>query len=273
MFQLLRLDYWLATTGMKRSCGELFTTGVDGYRWNYQITSSSGGEFHEIIQARFSLVADSLICGSDPDEVFPYLREIVKHQERMLSDAMHMNHSRDYDWLHNEFRTLLQNTRRHWDINWSEYTEPTQQYETLEQDYRIALMGLAGRAAVLAQSGTIPDASPYMDLARRSYTHLGQLGNDTAQALSSTDRLGFSQWTEWEMQDAPSGQVVGMSPEQYPLTFFAVRLMELIDESGPALDIPGRAKQVLDWFLANSERLNGIRARLGKAQTLRNGVN
>ena len=259
VLQLLGLDYWLATTGMKSRCGELFTTGLNGYRWNYQITSrNGGGEFHDIIRDRFSLVADGLTLSSESEEVVPFVREIVKHQERMLSDAMHMNRPHDYERLYDSFNSSLQTMLWRLDRDRLQRPKPAIQRETLEQDYRIALMGLAGRAAVLAQSGRIPDARPYMDLTRRSYTHPGQLGNDVAQALASRDRLGFSQWSEWDMQDAPRGEVVSMSPERYPQTFFAVRLMELAGDSMPALNLRGSAKQMLDWFLANSERLEHL---------------
>ena len=45
------------------------------------------------------------------------------------------------------------------------------------------------------------------------------------------------------------------TPNQYPLTFFALRLMELAGDSMPALNLRGNAMQILDWFLAHSERL------------------
>ena len=44
-----------------------------------------------------------------------------------------------------------------------------------------------------------------------------------------------------------------MSIERYPLTFFALRLLELSSAEIPTLDFQGRAQQVLDWFNANWE--------------------
>ena len=256
VFQLQRLDYWLAITGLRRRCGELFTTGLNGYRWNYQITSrSGGGEFHDMIRDRFSVISNSLTLGSEPEESFSYTREIVKNQERMLSDAMHMNRPQDYGQLHNGFNPSLQTVLWRLERDKPRGTKPDLQRETLEQDYRIALLGLAGRAAALAEAGRIPDAIPYMDLARGFYTHIGPLGQDIAQVFARSERFGFSQWSEWEMQDQTPGQAYTSYPEQYPLAFFAVRLMELASDSMPALNLRGNANQILDWFLAHSERL------------------
>ena len=37
--ELRSLDRWLARTGIKRQCGEMFTTGLEGYRSNYNIAA------------------------------------------------------------------------------------------------------------------------------------------------------------------------------------------------------------------------------------------
>ena len=257
VFQLLRFDYWLATTGIRRRCGELFTTGLNGYRWNYQISSRSGrGEFHEMLRDHFSVEANSLALGLEPEQSFSYTREIIKNQERMLSDAMHLNRPQDYQLLHDGFHPSLRQMRRHLDADGPEDSIQALQSETLEEDYRIALMGLAGRAVALAQSDRIIDANPYLDMARRFYTHIGPLGHDIAQVFARSDRFGLSQWFEWEIQDQTPGEGYAPYPEQYPLTFFALRLMELVDDSGSVLDIRGKAKQALGWFLSNSERLD-----------------
>ena len=41
--QLLGLDYWIVHTGIQRSCAELLTVGLAGYRRNYEIASRIGG--------------------------------------------------------------------------------------------------------------------------------------------------------------------------------------------------------------------------------------
>ena len=37
IFELLRFDYRLTSAGVHARCGELFSVGLNGYRWNYQI--------------------------------------------------------------------------------------------------------------------------------------------------------------------------------------------------------------------------------------------
>ena len=47
-------------------------------------------------------------------------------------------------------------------------SEASEVYQRLEQEYRIALMGLGGRALFLAQSNRIADVNPYLDVGRLS---------------------------------------------------------------------------------------------------------
>ena len=256
IFELQALDYWLVHTGIRRSCGELFATGLSGYRSNYQIAARFGGdELQGMFRDDFSRDLNGLVFGQEPQILVPYIQEIITHQERMLSDAMHSNHPNDYAQLYEEFRSAFSNIIRHWRIEWSESPEVAKLWDRLAQQYRIAIMGLAGRAVALAENGRITDAEPYVDVARETYTNLSVLGNDITVALAGGPRLGQSQWADWEMQDHPTGEVVTVETDKYPQTFLTVRIMELVDETTPVLNLHGDAKRTLDWFLANSDRL------------------
>ena len=251
--ELLSFDYWLTREGMRERCGELFTVGLNGYRWNYQIANRFGGEFREMLRDRFSLNADGLILGAEPVDVLPYARELIRQQERLLSDAMHSDLPSDYGQLHRGFQARLQAIRLHWGVdNWlpSGDSEPFQQ---LEQEYRIALMGLGGRAILLAQANRLADVNPYLDVGRQVYSELGPLADDLAPALLYGDRLGFSLWEEWETEGALPYQAIGISTDRYPLLFLALRLMELSSDTMPTLNLHGRAGRALDWFGNNWE--------------------
>ena len=252
--ELLRFDYMLTIEGMRERCGELFTVGLSGYRWNYQIANRiGGGEFREMLRDRFSLNAAGFMIGTDLVEVFPYAREMVRQQEGLLSDAMHSGLDYDYVKLHQEFEARLHAMRLQWNIgNWPP-SESSSLYLRLEQEYRIALMGLGGRALLLARSGRVADANPYLDVGRQAYAQLGPMGNDLALALSYEDSPGFSLWEQWEMEGATSHQPTSVLVERYPLLFFALRLMELSSGAVPNLDLHGRAQRALDWFTNNSE--------------------
>ena len=57
VFELLRFDYWLLSRGVRRRCGELFTVGLSGYRWNYEIGGRLGNaELRETFRDRTWLV-------------------------------------------------------------------------------------------------------------------------------------------------------------------------------------------------------------------------
>ena len=264
IFELLRFDYRLTADGMRERCGELFTVGLNGYRWNYQIaTRIGGGELRELLRDRFSLNADSLILSAEPVEMFPYAREMVRHQEMLLSDAMRSDQPGDYDQLHRGFQTWLQAIRLNCGAdNWPP-SEASEVCKQLEQEYRIALMGLGGRALLLAQANRIADVNPYLDMGRRAYAHLETMADDLASALAHDNYTPFSMWREWETEDAEPNQAIAILPERYPLMFYTLRLIELSSETMPTFDLRGRAKRALDWFVNNSESVGPyVRAEL-----------
>ena len=255
ILELLSFDYWLTREGMRERCGELFTVGLNGYRWNYQIANRFGGEFREMLRDRFSLNADGLILGAEPVDVLPYARELIRQQERLLSDAMHSDLPSDYGQLHRGFQDRLPAIRLNWEVdNWPP-SESLERYQQLEQEYRIALMGLGGRALFLAQTNRLKDVNPYLDVGRLVYADLETLSDDLAPALLYGDSPGFSLWEEWEWETegALPYQTISISTERYPLLFFALRLMELSSDATAALDLHGRAQRALDWFINNSE--------------------
>ena len=64
-------------------------------------------------------------------------------------------------------------------------------------------------------------------------------------------------WHEWETEKTRPYQVINISTDRYPLTFFVLRLMELASDAMPSVDLHGRSKQVLDWFDSHAERVEG----------------
>ena len=182
--------------------------------------------------------------------MFPYAVELVRHQERMLSDALHPDQAGDFEALHKGFETSLRLIRWDWDRR-----ELMSFSGTLEQSYRVVLMGLAGRAIILAESGRIEDTGRYLAVSRGKYSQVEPLADDIAQALRREDRSQASQWSEWEWEGAEPGIVQRMSAERYPLTFFAIHLMELSSDAMPPIDLHGTANQALSWFESNADRL------------------
>ena len=256
VFELLNLDYWLARTGVNRRCGEMFTVGLNGYRRNYQIANRSGaGEFREILRDQFSLVAKGLLHDAPPAEAFPYAREMVRHQERLLSESMQVGRADDFERLQQDFAGALGFIIWDWERGDGTSLGPAGLSGALEQDHRIALMGLAGRAVLLAESGRIANANPYLEVSRAAYTRPETLADDVAQALVSDDYSGLSLWYDWEMEGGDPNQARVVTPERYPLTFFAVRLMELCSSTKPTLNLRGSAKRVFDRFVATSAQL------------------
>ena len=258
--ELLMLDYWLVSTGLRRSCGELFTAGLDGYRSNYQISTRVGSrEFQGMIRDRFLMNLDGLTFGHDPERLFPFMQEVVRHQGRVLSYALHSNNADDFRWLQQEFSSILSNILQRWNTGVRIPTQESEWPAPLTQEYRIALMGLAGRAVILEDSGELADANPYLDVARSMHVRTVDLSSDIASALQNVHYFSrFYQWENWEVPEHISGWSGSMSPDRYPLTCFAVLLMELADNATSALDLRGHASHILNSFVANSERLERL---------------
>ena len=264
VFELLGFDYRLTSAGMLARCGELFTVGLNGYRWNYQISIRIGAvEFQEILRDQFFQTANILNFGTDPVVESPYTREMVRQQERLLSDAMHSDQSRDFAQLHRGFRAWLDGIRLQWTIEDWRSSIAFELYEELEQLYRIALMGLGGRALLQAQSDKVADINPFLNVARQAYPDLGQLTQDLVEAFSWSDNESIFLWQEWESEGAMPNQTFSISPEQYPLMLFTLRLIELSSDATSSVDLQGRSKQVLDWFTSHAESIEGyVRADL-----------
>ena len=175
----------------------------------------------------------------------------------MLSDAMQSSRPDDFDSLDKGFGNFFRFLRWQWELDTNPTPEPASLYEALDREHRIVLIGLAARAATLEETGRITDMSPYALPARQEYSNPGTLADDLAYAIQSREQLTFSQWTEWDWQDTgrEMGQVVSVSPEKYPFTFFAIRMMEIVTDPRPSINLHRSAQRTLDWFTNNSERI------------------
>ena len=278
-FGLLKLDHWLLSTGAKRRCGELFAAGLDAYRHNYEIASRIGnGDLRDLFRDRAWLDVPFLFHDMGPEECAPYLKYAIRHQERLLSRALHDGNPGDYAYIQAGFARVLDTLGWRWDADrwprpgtdvhrrlldavrsgalpYSPGLYAAELHGEMEQLHGIALMGLAGRAVRLAAAGRLADPEPYLDAARSEYVEAGRLADDAAHALAHDMRGTFS-WREWEMEGAGNERMMRpVHPQRYPLTFFSLRLSELAGEPLPEIDLHGEAQRVLDWFTKNAESL------------------
>ena len=257
---LLFFDYWILRESIRQRCGELFTVALANDRNNYEIASRmDNGDLLEMFRGRILLNARFHLSGAISEEEYAYFRQLVTHQERLLSRAMQVDSPNEYQRLHEGFEEFIRETKVNMELGHGYEHQPTvrKQISRLEQDYRIALMGLGGRAALLAKSGFIADPTPYLDVVRGKHSRVENLADDIARALTiaNDDSKGFTLWDDWEMEQAVSDEAFVLYPERYPLTWFAVRLIELSTEPQQGLNLHGKANQIKDWFEKNSEGL------------------
>ena len=256
VYELLKLDYWLVSTGLRRPCGDLFTAGLNGYRWNYQIATRVGNnEIQALVRDQFLMNLNGLTFGRVPEELFPFMREVVRHQGKVLSDALHSGNAGDFEWLQREFGSILSGILERWDRGAFLPTAESGWSGLLTQEYRISLMGLVGRALTLANSGGLSDVTPFLDVVRATYAGSADLAADMSVALEIQGLDGFSLWHDWEIPDHLSSWSGSTSPERYPLTCFAVLLMEMAEDASLAVDLRGHAVQVLNWFAVHGQAL------------------
>ena len=177
---------------------------------------------------------------------------MVSQQERFLNDALRFDSPTDFIELHSGFEGFV--SVAEWD-RLGPQPETTELSNQLEQSYRIRLMGLAGRAIQLADSGTVADTTPYLDIVRQKHGQPENLGEDVALALEDLTMLTTPLWLEWASENVNLGTTAGVNPERYPLTWFAVRLMELATEPLQPLNLRGSAWRVRKWFEDNAAAL------------------
>ena len=256
--RLLTFDYWILCQSIQQRRGELFTVALANDRQNYEIAKRVDIEdLHGMLSGRILLNAPVLLSDMVSEEKYPYFQLLVAHQERRLNGAVQSDSPTEYRRLHEEFEEFIRVTEIF--MNSKQGYQPTaiDQIRRLEQDYRLALMGLGGRAALLAGSGEIADANPYLDVVRGKHSRVEILADDIARAMTiaNYDSKGFTLWDEWDMEQAKSFEGYWSYPERYPLTWFAVRLIELSAGSQQGLNLHGKAKQIKDWFERNAEGL------------------
>ena len=164
---LAGLDYWFVANGLTRPCGELFTFGLSGYRWNYAISARiENNDFHRMLRDRFLLNLSTLTSGRKPEAMVPFMQDVIRHQGNVLADALHSDNVDDFGWLHREFNSILVGILERWEGGVLVPGRESEPSALLAREYRIVVMGLAGRAVILSESGNLPYAAPYLDAAR-----------------------------------------------------------------------------------------------------------
>ena len=258
ILELLGLDYQFVAMGLRRSCRGLAAFGLSGYRRNYEISVRLGiHDFHDMLRDRFLMHLDAVTFGHQPDELTVFMEDVIRHQGNVLSYALESGAVEDYLWLHQEFVSILSTILERWDGDRDAcaFHAGSEQASYLRQQYRIAVMGLTGRAAILSCSGGVPDADPYLDVARAMYRRTKDLSNDASAAMGIIGNISHSQWWDWDTPYHLSAHSSSLSLDRYPLTCFAILLMERAEDSTLSLNLRGRAKKALDWFVDNAESL------------------
>ena len=112
---LLSLDHWFLSHAVKTRCGELFTFGLQGHRWNYMIAARVGNrDLRELFRERVWLAVREAMLDLTVEESLPYMSEMNRYHERLLSDALHFDLSLDYERLQRGFETFRRFMNLHW---------------------------------------------------------------------------------------------------------------------------------------------------------------
>ena len=255
---LLGLDYWFIANGVRRRFGDLFTLGLAGLLTNEDIASRVGSaDLKDRLSDQLGIFMQASFRQLDLSQAYPYLQETIRHQERRLHGTIHADSPEDYASLCNEVDSLIRAVSRTWATGAQFAATTSEALVRPERDYRISLLGLGGHAVQLAEAGSILDPQPYLAAIRSKYLHPQLLADDVAYALQLESGWGLRVWTQWETEGMPSGVARFLHPEMYPLTALSIRLLELCGQPVENLDLHGRAQQVLNWFTANLERLQG----------------
>ena len=254
------LDRWLLAEGLRHRCGELFGEGIRGYGQSYATairSRSSELQEHYRDGVWWALRDAVAASGVNPEDTYPYLREAVRQQERLLARALHEQVPDDFRLFRDQFAQLLRFIGQRWRINDWPRPDSADVHQALEAGARIALLGLGGRALELAESGQIADPEDYLAVVREEYGDLQRLADDAAKALSSNEYLEQFSWLQWQGTATIDYAAQPVDPAFYVLSSGVAHLLDPTTGPLPPLDLHGTAAQVLRWFDANFARLEG----------------
>ena len=246
------LDRWMLSNGATRGSESLFGVGLRGFRSSYGLAGvSDHREFAQLFRDEGWQAIARTLDSTSTEAAVPRMRQIIRHQERMLSSAMHDHGYSEFEAVLTVFAEVFRDATQ----QWAQAPPPglgSADLEELEQLYRIALMGLGGRA-MLPESGG-GNQQYAADAARSEYLSIGRLTADLAQAITLKHDDMFS-WSDWA-RPRPTTRFLNppVNPERFPIRFFSVRLIELARDPMPRLDLNGHAQQVLDSVEENEDR-------------------
>ena len=246
------LDRWMLSNGATRGSESLLEVGLRGYRSSYELAGAAEHrEFAQLFRDEGWQAIARTLDGTTAEEAVPRMRLIIRHQERMLSSAMHDHGYPEFGALLTVFAEVFGGATQRWAQAAAGPVNAAM--EDLEQLYRIALMGLGGRAMLPEGGG--PDRPSAANAARSEYLSIERLTADIARAITLKNDDTFS-WSDWATP-RPTARLLTppVSPERYPLRFFSVRLLELAVDPMPPLDLHGHAQHVLDSFTQNEDTL------------------
>ena len=233
--------------GVERRRGELFTEGAIGYTNNYRIVGRVGSEEYrrDLHGVAWLGVRDAIADLKESDNT-PYITELIRCQESVLSSALHDDRGQDFTALVGGFSGMFENLRELWRLGIRSGPDNAS-VERLERTMRVGLMGLAGRAMVLAEEGQLRDPQPYIEVARSQCPNLERLASDSA-VIHTLDAQGTFSWLTWESEGLGVQIIDTTEAERYPLAFASLRLLELAQDPMPTLDLEGAAQRVFDGY-------------------------
>ena len=252
--QLATLDRRLVLSGLSRSCGELFSAGLDGCVRNYELACVRGDpQLRDMLRNSASRDLE-WVFHSDHAGDASYLREVIRLHSRLLFYAMRHEHADDFQWLRRALADMLANGKSLWERD--RRPRPTdEEIDGIDQMSRYVVMGLAGYSISLAEAGSIADPDPYIEAGRSEYQSVGRLTADFALPQNLARELGFL-WENLEMTGPDRFGTGWGSPGEYAPWFLALRLVELAEVSMPELGLDRRAAQGARWwFERNVDRV------------------
>ena len=157
IFALVGFDFGSSTAAFVRVAERCLLPEPMVTDGNYQIALRlRDSEFQEIFRERFWSEFPFILSGTEPNEDFPYVLSMVTLQAEFLNDSMQAGRPLDFGLLHRTFENALRVICNRWNSEPERALRFDSLCQQLAQTYRIAVLGLGGRAVILAESGSIP---------------------------------------------------------------------------------------------------------------------
>ncbi len=250
---LIGLDHWLVDKGTDRETDALFELGIEGFSHSHLLAlRGSDSPLKSVLRARRWRFVGDAITLQMPES---YQAHILSLQLDYLEHELQAGTPRDFKLTYNELQEILRLLPASAE-SVAERDSASALNRDLQRKNRIALMSVLGLGVVDRLEMGTERLQGYLDVGRE-VTGWSTLMEDLNASLIERSVIS-SRWRRWEMRDSVNFEVQWINPEVYPISFVALRSLELVETATPGVFFGSRTPHASQQLVATSQNLTDL---------------